>query len=475
MLSFFMRQKHHTSDSLRIRELEEKLERPWDLSRQGFAAQYGLGEGVLKIFDLIFRKLNHTVTAILKSVVVLASLGPALFRMSKTLNTQTRDQNEMANEISNAGIRIAKGIEAVSDRTQTLTGDFTAIEAEVTLALEKGDLSMAGFGRIKAHVGTLVETIQVLKENSQSIGAVIDVINNISDETNILSLNARIEAARGQADGKGFKVIAEEVGHLARQSKESTRDIQDRLTLLTEKIARTVEAVERVQDYVKTCEGQINEANTALNQVCSRFGGLSESLDEINGAAVKQTEDVRRVSTHIMEIESALGEQVQDAEKLHAMADQINGACDQMVLDAGVFHLAGHGRARQVAETMARDLKVASADRGIREKALEHYLETNRFVELAYLTDAKGRQVTANIYSPAIKNRENLEQGFGREWSAKEWFKVPAESGDTFISKVYRSSATHFFCFTVAVPLRDESGFSGVLGIDINFKDMLDI
>jgi uncharacterized protein YoxC len=301
------------------------------------------------------------------------------------------------------------------------------------------------------------------------------VINNISDETNILSLNARIEAARGETDGNGFKIIAKEVGTLAKQSKAATLDIQRRLTLLGHTISRTVGAVSLVEDNVNVCEQQINDANAALNHVCEGFGGLSSNLEEINEAASRQTEDVSQVTQNIMEIESALGEQVRDADTIFDIATQVNRACDQMIVDTGVFHLSGHHRAREVAEKMADDPNICMGAREEREKALTEWMGKKTFIELAYITDDSGIQTTANIYSAHMENYKALDDCHGQNWSAREWFQVPARSRHHFISKVYRSSATQSFCFTVAVPLFSHGKFSGVLGIDINFQDMLDI
>jgi len=456
-------------------EMKKKLDQTWDLSGASSIWETGLDAGAKSLFDLMFRKLNHTITAILKSVTVLASLGPDLFRLSREFKSASQVQEDKINEISNAGQRISQGVQEISARTQTLTQDFGGMKTEVSSALEKGDRSMAEFGEIKDQVAILVETIQVLKENSDSIGSIIDVINNISDETNILSLNARIEAARGSAEGKGFKVIAEEVGNLAKQSKTATLDIQKRLSLLEDKIKGTVEGVERVEENVMACEERINKANTALNHVCERFGDLSENLEEINEAAVRQAEDVSQVSGSIMGIESALGEQARDADAIFTIAEQVNSACDQMVVDTGVFHLSGHNRARQTAVVMAGDPCLISGSRSERERALKGFLDKNKFIELAYITDARGCQTTVNIYSEKLKGRSGLENGLDRNWASKEWFKVPVQTCRPFVSKVYRSSATQNFCFTVSVPLNDRDGCSGVIGIDINFRDMLNI
>ena len=361
MLLGLIRQKPAAEEpKAKVQALAEKMEDTWSLSDTAAFEGYGLAAGVKRVMDKMFGRLHESVTAILKTVVALSSLGPDLSRISGTFKDKASVQSEKANEISDAGQRISGGINEISQRTQTLSEEFFGIEKQVSQALEEGDRSMAGFGEIKAQVVMLVETIQSLRDQSDSIGDIIDVINNISDETNILSLNARIEAARSGTDGKGFKVIAEEVGNLARQSKDATLDIRDRLTLLGDKIRQTVEAVAQVDKNVMTCEAQINSANAALNTVCSQFGGLCENLSEINDAAGRQAEDVKQVSSNILEIKSALGDQVRDADTIFNIAGQVNAACDRMILDTGVFHLAGHRRAGQTAEAMAEDPQILS-------------------------------------------------------------------------------------------------------------------
>ena len=471
----FMREKTIVSKNINMAALKKRLDQTWNLTDSRFLNKFGVDSQVQSIFDLVFGKLNHTMTNIMKSVVTLASLGPDLFRISGDFKNKARLQSEKANEIAGADLRISQGIKKISGRTQDVTQAFSGIEKEVTHALNKGDLSMAGFSDIQKQVSVLVDAIQVLKENSDSISSIIDVINNISDETNILSLNARIEAARSRGDGRGFKVIAEEVGNLAQQSKSATQDIQDRLNILQEKIARTVDAAGQVAQNVTGCEQQINEANVALNNVCSRFGALSGSIAEINEAAERQTEDVRQVSANVVEIKAALADQVKDADTIFGIAEQVNTVCDEMVLSTGVFHLAGHQKAGQAVEEASKEAAIRVDSKKDRDEALGLLLDRMPFAELAYVTDAAGKQVSANIYAQALADQEGLEEGYEKNWKEKMWFTIPATTGGTFISEVYRSSATKAFCFTVSVPLKEDNRFAGVLGIDINVKDMLNI
>ena len=86
----------------------------------------------------------------------------------------------------------------------------------------------------------------------------------------------------------------------------------------------------------------------------------------------------------------------------------------------------------------------------------------------------KGIQITKNIYSEKAYKESNAE-GINENWSNVEWFSAPASRGETYISKVYRSSATQNFCFTVSLPVMNNNKFNGILGIDVNVADILNI
>jgi len=476
MLFKLMKNRMTTTGSEPIDEIEKMLESTWDLTMT-HSVEEGVPEArAVNIFNMFFEKLNRTITAMLRHIVALAGLAPELTAFSKTFGRLADEQEANVADISKAGDRITLGIEEILTSTAELNQNFTAMKVDVETAMNQGNLSKTGFNEIKSQVGILVDTIQALKENSASISSISDTINAISDETNILSLNARIEAARGQTDGKGFKVIAEEIGHLAKQSKDATNDIRQRLDLLGGKIAETIAAVDTVEQHVTDCERQILDANIALDHVCLQFRPLSENLDTIGRAAQQQAENIKWVTVNIAEIKDSSKRQTGEVNTILTIADRVTAACDGMVTDAGGFHISGHESAKAAALEMAADANLINGNLDIREKALMTFLDRFSFIELAYITDTNGRQVTSNIYAKVPAGKKGLTKGLGNDWSAKEWFNKGLGNSTPFVSKVYRSSATREFCFTVSLPLRYADGrTAGVLGIDVNFRHMLNI
>ncbi|MBI9088923.1 MAG: hypothetical protein JEZ12_06895 [Desulfobacterium sp.] len=472
-----------------LQPIKQMLEQTWDLSRAFLVPADPILARGIGIFNLFFRKLNGIVANILKSVVVLSAMAPGLFRFATEFRDRCLEQEKMMGNISRAGVRMATSVGKIAENTETLAVDSENIEKQVREALALQENSMGQFDEIKTFVADLVCTIQELDDHSNSIGTIIDMIGNISDETTILSLNARIEAARTSGNSKGFKVIAEEMDTLAKQTKAATMEIQERVGRLRATVTGTVDAVKNVEKNVQAGEALIGNANTSLKHVYSGFESLAGNLALIQDATSLQSRDVKTVSDDILVIEGSMKRQSKTVETIVTTAENINHLCDDMIVDTGIFHLSTHQVARGVAETMARDQGLSSMARAAREKALAGFLEQYGFIELAYITDGTGRQVTGNVDAGNTGQRVTgnveagnpvgpnaPENGYGRNWSAKEWFREPERHGSTFVSKVYRSSATDRFCFTVSVPLFDKKRmFSGVLAIDINYEDILTV
>lgn len=475
MLLSLMKKGNAALNNNHIEPIRNMLETTWDLSKSFLVPSGSYDAEAVNLFNIFLKKLNRIITSILKNVVVLASLAPEMFRFAADFKNKSAEQEERIVGISKSGKNMAERIEEIAANTQAISDDAKMIQEEVTGAMHLSEQSIERFTEIKKYVDILVSTIESLDENSKSIGSIIDGINRISDETNILSLNARIEAVRGSSDSRGFKVIAEEISGLARQSKNATQDIKERLTTLQNGIKETVNAVNMVEKNILSGEELITDAHQSLADMGNHFGHLAKSLSMVKESAVNQSKDVKTVSGDIVDIEKSVKAQSKGVVNILEIAKNINHICDSMIVDTGIFHLSSHTKSKETAEKMAENSAITSFNRVEQERALSTYLDQNKFIELGYITDRNGRQTTSNIYSKKIMNAETLEKGYGNSWSQKEWFQKPRTSGQTFVSKVYRSSATGDFCFTVSVPLFDNNSFCGVLAIDINFRDMLDI
>ena len=184
-----------------IEPINKMLHGTWDLSREFSSPDDNIISKVISLFNSVFSKLNTHITSILKSVVMLAANAPKLLHIAGTFKTKCEVQEKNVAGISKAGVNMANRIEKVTESINTLTETANSIEKDVHSAMQLGDKSLRQITDIKKIVTELVEVIRVLDENANSIGSVIDFINDVSDESNLLSLNARIEAARSGEHG----------------------------------------------------------------------------------------------------------------------------------------------------------------------------------------------------------------------------------------------------------------------------------
>lgn len=194
---------------------------------------------------------------------------------------------------------------------------------------------------------SLIEKVDHLKESTRSIRKILDVLHNITKKTNILSLNAAIEAARAGAAGKGFMVVADEIRKLADQSKQSIDVVGQIIETIQSEIDETVSVLSTAYPLFQEQIASVKEADTLFNQVQEHMDGFVQKLTDVslsinrldesqyalsaaihNVSAVAEqssatTEEVASLShgqTHISE------ELVRLSEKLESLSDSLEAA-----------------------------------------------------------------------------------------------------------------------------------------------------
>lgn len=209
--------------------IKDMLDKTWKLTGNFELPEDNQGKEVIETFNLFFMKLNTIVGKILKSIISLSSLSPRLLEFCQDFRHKFQEQSEKIEAVSDAGEVMALKTDEIAKNTLILKDESYQINKEVKDSILLGEKSMEQINEISGFVDSLADTIAVLSGSSKSIENIIEVMNNIADETNLLSLNARIEASSASAGGKGFAVIAQEISKLAKQSKSASDEIRDQL------------------------------------------------------------------------------------------------------------------------------------------------------------------------------------------------------------------------------------------------------
>ncbi|MGY6039696.1 methyl-accepting chemotaxis protein [Aeromonas sp. AE23HZ002T15] len=176
--------------------------------------------------------------------------------------------------------------------------------------------------------------IESLASQTDSIGSILDTIRSISEQTNLLALNAAIEAARAGEQGRGFAVVADEVRNLASRSAASTAEIQTMINSLQEQSARAVSAMAQGRNQSQAVVGQADEANAALGQITGHITQISDMNIQVATATEEQSSVVGEINRNVEDINQLTMETADIAHQLTASSrslQQLSGELDKLV------------------------------------------------------------------------------------------------------------------------------------------------
>ncbi|WP_414705481.1 methyl-accepting chemotaxis protein [Pseudomonas sp.] len=226
---------------------------------------------------------------------------------------------------------VARNAEAAASSTEQADRRVNSGVAVVQQTLER-------INQLANAMHTTTQSIERLSQDTQRIDSVLDVIKSVAEQTNLLALNAAIEAARAGEQGRGFAVVADEVRALARRTQQSTTEIEGLIATLREGTRRSVEDMRQSGVLVAQTVQDANQTEGALAEIAIAVSQIFEMNQQIAAAAEQQTavaEEISRSVTSIRDIadQSAL-----------AMDESANSSIQLADLGRELQDMAGHFR-----------------------------------------------------------------------------------------------------------------------------------
>jgi len=193
--------------------------------------------------------------------------------------------------------------------------------------------------RIAERVSVTARTVQSLGDRSDQIGEIIGTIEDIADQTNLLALNAAIEAARAGEQGRGFAVVADEVRALAERTTKATREIGEMIKTIQTETKGAVTAMEQGVREVEAGTVEAERSGQALQQILEQINGVTMQINQIATAAEEQTATTSEISGNITQITEVVHSTARGAEESAKASWQLAQQAEELKLLVGKFRL----------------------------------------------------------------------------------------------------------------------------------------
>ncbi|NWA67632.1 methyl-accepting chemotaxis protein [Pseudomonas reactans] len=308
-------------------ESQEMLEKMLAVTSQ-FSAQTTQGEGkvhvsLAKRFDHFLQQITHLIDGVARDSHGLGQLGQELASASGTLEKGARHQLAEITQMTGSMQRMEDAMGHITVHVEQAVDHAGKASQQILRGQESVSRAQQEITQLAARLNGTHETVQGLAVQAEQIGTVLEVINSIANQTNLLALNAAIEAARAGEQGRGFAVVADEVRSLAQRTAVSTQEIKTIIEGLQHGSRQAVEAMHDSRQGVERC---VEDSQVAVDMLRA-VGSDIAHIDDLNGRIVTTTREQTSANLEIVgrlqSVQSIAQSTANDVETLARSSEQL--------------------------------------------------------------------------------------------------------------------------------------------------------
>ena len=291
-----------------------------------------MGAALNRLLERLQGNLQSVARAAAQVAQSAETMSDASKQVAETSEAQSAAASEMAASMEELTVSINHvGDRATHTRERVSSAGNLATEGESVVVEAVGDIDT-----IAASVSSSAEIINKLEAQSQKIATVVNVIKDVADQTNLLALNAAIEAARAGEQGRGFAVVADEVRKLAERTEKSTREITETIGAMragAQDASNSMHgAVEQVTASVARAGGACNlirQIGEGSREAAGMVGEITDAIHEQSSASTSVAQSVERIAQMAEQSTAAARASAMTAQQLNALAREMRSITDQ--------------------------------------------------------------------------------------------------------------------------------------------------
>ncbi len=360
MVMFWLIQRRQHASQLAMSKLVAAITRDGDLSRRAVAGS-GVSSELASAFNTLLDVVQGVVAKVISDSRRVAEVSDQLGARSERMSASTGSQRDAANQMAQAIEQMTANVYEVAEHASQTA----------RIAQEARELAIAGGGvvanvsqeieRIAQWVEQSASVVASLGDRSQAISGIVNVIREIADQTNLLALNAAIEAARAGEQGRGFAVVADEVRKLAERTSNATREITQMIAAIQ---GETSSAIATIEEGSKQARSGAQLASSASDSLQAIDRGATETMEKIDAIARSmqgQSRDAEAIHGSVQQILKMINENAKAADESRGEAARLANLAGNLGEIDKVFRLSDVGQNAVAVHTALPSVAMAAA------------------------------------------------------------------------------------------------------------------
>ncbi|MDB0034703.1 methyl-accepting chemotaxis protein [bacterium] len=325
--------KHMRLLELHMKHSQNKIDLSQRLASSGPLSMKKLHSNINEHFDLC----EDNIVSLSESIGRLIPISNDLSESYANMTQKSQLQAGVSKVVGEDMEKVWQSTEEVLALTSMIVEGSINCEKCVADGVTTVEKSVKAIHCLEEKMDEAFAEVEILQQNSKQIGSILNVITSISNQTNLLALNAAIEAARAGEQGRGFAVVADEVRQLASRTSDSTNEVSTIIDLIQSSTGILAKHLDESKELLKGGVSNIEQANTELNKVGDVMGTMKVDVEKIGLSINNQANAVRHVKSIVEEIQE-LNREALTTSQLHTVsAGDLNNLASSMYEKLSVF------------------------------------------------------------------------------------------------------------------------------------------